>query len=208
MRGNRYLGTGDILKREEFEVRKEAAEAARRQKLHNKPKKLASAGKDLTGCPLLQVCVIHRYKSYGLGLPPTHQRHIPNHSLTTSAAAHCAQALAQREEAVRNGKLTTIVFIRERNSKGQEVSGYIDFAFRLKVRVFFPAASSAVAHPSALRRSHLTTTLPRTHAHLKPAFATPFACANVPLRGVGGQPLLTGREEPCADGEPGAGVRP
>ena len=37
---------------------------------------------------------------------------------------------------MRNGKLTTIVFIRERNSKGQEVSGYIDFAFRLKVRVF------------------------------------------------------------------------
>jgi hypothetical protein len=36
-------------------VCKEAAEAARRQKLHNKPKKLASAGKDLTGCPLLQV---------------------------------------------------------------------------------------------------------------------------------------------------------
>jgi len=74
MRG-RYLGTGDILKREEFEVRKEAAEAARRQKLHNKPKKLASAGKDLTGCPLLQVCVchppLHFLRPWAPSLPPS-----------------------------------------------------------------------------------------------------------------------------------------
>lgn len=31
------------------------------------------------------------------------------------------QALKDREEAVRNGKLTTIVFIRDKNAKGQEV---------------------------------------------------------------------------------------
>lgn len=90
-----YRGNGEILKREEFDSRKEAAEMARKQKLHNKPKKLASALKELTGFPLLQ-------------------------------------ALAQREEAVRSGKLTTIVFVRDRNSKGQEVSGYIDYAYRLK----------------------------------------------------------------------------
>lgn len=30
-------------------------------------------------------------------------------------------ALAQREELIRSGKLTTIIFIRDRNSKGQEV---------------------------------------------------------------------------------------
>jgi len=42
------------------------------------------------------------------------------------------QALAAREELVRNGKLTTIIFIRDKNSKGQEVSGYIDYAHRLK----------------------------------------------------------------------------
>jgi hypothetical protein len=29
------------------------------------------------------------------------------------------QALKDREEAVRNGKLTTIIFIRDKNSKGQ-----------------------------------------------------------------------------------------
>jgi len=39
---------------------------------------------------------------------------------------------------VRSGKLTTIVFIRDRNSKGQEVSGYIDFAHRLKTENLEP----------------------------------------------------------------------
>ena len=42
-------------------------------------------------------------------------------------------ALAEREEANRNGKMTTIIFIRDRNQRGQEVSGYIDYAHRLKV---------------------------------------------------------------------------
>ena len=41
-------------------------------------------------------------------------------------------ALADREEAVRSGKLTTIIFIRDKNAKGQEVSGYIDYGNRLK----------------------------------------------------------------------------
>ncbi|KAK9849393.1 hypothetical protein WJX84_000915 [Apatococcus fuscideae] len=42
------------------------------------------------------------------------------------------QALAEREENVRNGRLTTIIFIRDRNARGQEISGYIDYAHRLK----------------------------------------------------------------------------
>ena len=46
------------------------------------------------------------------------------------ALACCVQALKDREEAVRNGKLTTIIFIRDRNVKGQEVSGYIDYGHR------------------------------------------------------------------------------
>lgn len=33
---------------------------------------------------------------------------------------------------MRNGKLTTIVFIRDKNEKGQEVSGYVDYGHRLK----------------------------------------------------------------------------
>jgi hypothetical protein len=35
------------------------------------------------------------------------------------------QALANREELVRNGKLTSIIFLRDRNSKGQEVSFWV-----------------------------------------------------------------------------------
>jgi hypothetical protein len=48
------------------------------------------------------------------------------------------QALANREELVRTGKLTTIIFIRDVNAKGQEVSGYIDYAHRLRTEDFVP----------------------------------------------------------------------
>jgi len=96
-----YRGSGEVLKREEFEERKAAAEKARLAKLRNEPRQLASAGKSFEGYPLLR-------------------------------------ALAEREELVRNGKLTTIVFIRDRNQKGQEVSGYIDFGHRLKAENFEP----------------------------------------------------------------------
>lgn len=44
--------------------------------------------------------------------------------------------LAQREELVLLGKLATIIFIRTRNRKGQEISGFIDYAHRLKVDTF------------------------------------------------------------------------
>jgi hypothetical protein len=45
-------------------------------------------------------------------------------------------ALADREELVRSGKLTTIIYIRTANGKGQEVSAYIDYAQRLKTDNF------------------------------------------------------------------------
>lgn len=47
-------------------------------------------------------------------------------------------ALGNREELVRNGKLTSIIFVRDVNSKGQEVSGYIDYAHRLRSNNFEP----------------------------------------------------------------------
>jgi Domain of unknown function (DUF4464) len=46
------------------------------------------------------------------------------------------QAIANREELIRTGKLTTIIFIRDSNSKGQEISGYIDLAQRLRTEDF------------------------------------------------------------------------
>lgn len=61
------------------------------------------------------------------------------------AAADCdlahsplLQELASREEFVRSGKLTTIIFIRHFNSKKQEISGYIDYAQRLRTDDFTP----------------------------------------------------------------------
>lgn len=44
-----------MIKREEFETRKETAEGARQARLNKKPKKLASQGKDVEQFPLLQV---------------------------------------------------------------------------------------------------------------------------------------------------------
>ncbi|KAM7429723.1 hypothetical protein ABFA07_019442 [Porites harrisoni] len=90
-----YRGSGEVLKREEFEARKQAAEASRLSK-RSQQKTLASSGKELKD-PFLK-------------------------------------ALAQREEANRSGKMTTVIFIRDKNARGQEISGYIDFAHRLKVK--------------------------------------------------------------------------
>ena len=94
-----HMGQGEILKREDFLARKEAAEIAKRNTLRNAAVKLAGAEIDLEGYPLLQ-------------------------------------ELQKREEAVRSGKLSTIVFLRDRNLKGHEVSGYIDFAHRLRMGGF------------------------------------------------------------------------
>lgn len=44
--------------------------------------------------------------------------------------------LAKREDANKSGKMTTIIFIRDFNQKGQEISGYIDYAHRLKSEDF------------------------------------------------------------------------
>lgn len=94
-----YRGSGEVLKREEFEARKQAAEASRLSK-RSQQKSLASSGKELRD-PLLR-------------------------------------ELAKREEANRSGKMTSIVFIRDNNARGQEISGYIDYAHRLKTEEFEP----------------------------------------------------------------------
>ncbi|KAH0574106.1 hypothetical protein SS50377_24051 [Spironucleus salmonicida] len=41
-------------------------------------------------------------------------------------------ALKQREQLVKEGKLAVIVFLRDKNHSGQEISGYIDYGQRLK----------------------------------------------------------------------------
>ena len=42
------------------------------------------------------------------------------------------QALADRELAVREGRLATIIFVRVHNSRGQECSAFIDYGERLE----------------------------------------------------------------------------
>ena len=56
------------------------------------------------------------------------------------------QALANREELIRTGKLTTILFIRDYNSKGHEISGYIDIAHRMRTEDFIPIFERRYPH--------------------------------------------------------------
>jgi hypothetical protein len=98
-----YKGSGEALKREDFEQKKRDIDARKTREITRKPKELASSVRS-------------------------------DYSHNTLLAA-----LASREEAVRNGKLTSIVFVRVRHPKsGYEVSGYIDYAFRLKEEDFVP----------------------------------------------------------------------
>ncbi|EGD78332.1 hypothetical protein PTSG_09398 [Salpingoeca rosetta] len=108
-------GTGEVIKREEFEARKAAAEQAR----------TAQRAKDDV------VLVSEDY----MDLSPF------------------LQALAEREEPNRIGKMMTIVFIRDKNSKGQEVSGYIDLAERFEnddFHLYFSGRKRFMPRPSDL----------------------------------------------------------
>ncbi|XP_075060656.1 cilia- and flagella-associated protein 299 [Mixophyes fleayi] len=109
-----YRGSGELLKREEFEARKAAAEASRLSQ-RTQQRVLSSAGKDLKD--------------------------------------NFLKALALREEPNRNGKMTSIIFIRDKNSHGQEVSGYIDFSQRLKTEdfeVYFIGKKKLLPRPTDL----------------------------------------------------------
>jgi hypothetical protein len=51
----RLRGNGEVIKAEDFEKRKAAADSARAARLNKRPSKLASQGRDLSEHPLLQV---------------------------------------------------------------------------------------------------------------------------------------------------------
>jgi len=75
-------------------------------------------------------------------------------------------ALADREELVRSGKLTTIIFIRTKNKKGQEVSAYMDYAARLKSDNFeryFDEVSAALCFQCSAM--HCRILILRAHCH-------------------------------------------
>ncbi|XP_072479331.1 cilia- and flagella-associated protein 299 isoform X1 [Notamacropus eugenii] len=126
-----YRGSGEVVKREDFEARKAAIEIARLAERTQK-KTLASAGKELKD--------------------------------------NFLKALAQREEDNRTGKVTiqknhrtfwklhqlhqkSIIFIRDLNAHGQELSGYIDYAHRLKMEdfeVYFTGKRKLLPRPTDL----------------------------------------------------------
>lgn len=72
----------------------------------------------------------------------TNQKHAQPKQLASAdkdlSAYPFLEALANREELVRTGKMTTIIFIRDKNANGQEISGYIDYAQRLRNEDFVP----------------------------------------------------------------------
>ena len=63
------------------------------------------------------------------------------------------EELAERETHLRNGRMTTILFIRCKNKAGNEISGYIDLAHRMKTENFrnvFQQDETIVPKPSDL----------------------------------------------------------
>uniref|UniRef100_A0A3P8TXD7 Cilia- and flagella-associated protein 299 n=1 Tax=Amphiprion percula TaxID=161767 RepID=A0A3P8TXD7_AMPPE len=70
------------------------------------------------------------------------------------------KALAEREEANRSGKMTSVIFIRDHNTLGQEVSGYIDYTHRLKTQDFEPYFISFYCSMSTLTQVSTSNSSP------------------------------------------------
>ncbi|KAM4616013.1 cilia- and flagella-associated protein 299 [Polymixia lowei] len=76
------------------------------------------------------------------------------------------KALAEREEANRSGKMNSVIFIRNHNALGQEISGYIDYAHRLKTEDFEPYFSGKkrlMPRPSDLSFYNWKTQMSASH---------------------------------------------
>nr|XP_047930389.1 cilia- and flagella-associated protein 299 isoform X3 [Anser cygnoides] len=75
------------------------------------------------------------------------------------------RALMEREEANRDGKLSSIIYIRDYNSRHQEVSAYIDYAYRLTTddfEAYFSGKKRLLPRKTDLRSTQETT----QHGHL------------------------------------------
>ncbi|XP_025778106.1 cilia- and flagella-associated protein 299 isoform X1 [Lynx rufus] len=112
-----YRGTGEVVKREDFEARKAAIEIARLAERTQK-KTLTSAGKDLQDNFLKALAV----------------REEDNHNGKVSLNQQGFNAVHTLKK--QRAESSTVIFIRDKNSHGQEVSGYIDYAHRLKIEDF------------------------------------------------------------------------
>jgi Domain of unknown function (DUF4464) len=83
--------------------------------------------------------------------------------------------LARREDANFSGRLVTVLYIRDRNAKGQEVSSYIDYAQRLRednFENFFAGRQRLTSKTSDLSYFNWDTKV--THSNNSPNFDVVF----------------------------------
>ncbi|CAL8344283.1 unnamed protein product [Lota lota] len=91
------------------------------------------------------------------------------------------KALAEREENNRTGILTSIIFIRDRNAGGQEVSGYIDYAHRLQsedFEAYFSGKKRLMPRQSDLRNNNSRCGLVAKREQMVGLLPTP--CSDAP----------------------------
>lgn len=106
---------------------------------------------------------------------------------------------------MRNGKLATIIFIRDVNSRGHEVSGYIDYGHRLttdpNVPLWFERKKRLMPKPSDLSYynwvTHLSTSNPTPNFQvggwgMRPSVAV--AACHCPFSKRAGGDVLVGEE--------------
>ncbi|CAL8247810.1 unnamed protein product [Merluccius merluccius] len=77
------------------------------------------------------------------------------------------KALAEREENNHNGILNSIIYIRDRNAGGQEVSGFIDYAHRLQsedFEAYFSGKKRLMPRQSDLSFYNRTTQMSTSHS--------------------------------------------
>ena len=138
-----YRGTGEPLKREEFDARKKAAENSRSTNKRMIVAQAAAAAAaaaaqsnttgtttttTTTSTTTARQAASSMTAAAAAAADPVEQPSVLNSPLLA--------ALAEREDANRSGKMTSILFLRDRNNKNQEISGYIDLAHRFKMENF------------------------------------------------------------------------
>ena len=111
-----YRGTQDTLKRDEFQQRKANAAALLSSSSSSTAHTTAAASASAASAG---------------GLPPKLLTHTLS-SRPLSSLPPFLRALAEREESIRTGRLSCIAYLRHHNTKGQEVSGYIDINDRMR----------------------------------------------------------------------------
>ncbi|XP_006535343.1 cilia- and flagella-associated protein 299 isoform X2 [Mus musculus] len=164
-----YRGTGEIVKREDFEARKAAINIARQAERTQK-KTLTSAGKELHDDFLKALAMREEDNRAGKLSEPSRASWMPLKLQLLVVRTSCQLCLlhttSNRQESLHitheDSRFTpkTVIFIRDRNPHGQEVSGYIDYAHRLKsedFEVYFNGKRRLLPRTTDMRLIQVTT---------------------------------------------------